>query len=63
MGHLIMRLGRHGGTKFSVPVSKNVDQMKYPPGSKTFAKRKQRQQLRGMSVWPAGKQASRRAGK
>ena len=31
-----MRLGRHGGTKFSVPVSKNVDQMNKPPGSSTW---------------------------
>lgn len=31
-----MRLGRHGGTRFSVPVYKNVDQMKYPPGNRIY---------------------------
>lgn len=35
--YLIMRLGRHGGTKLSVPVSKNVLQIKYPPGRRTCA--------------------------
>lgn len=39
LNYLIMRLGRHGGTRFSVPVSKKVDHMKYPPGSRTCDRR------------------------
>lgn len=43
--YLIMRLGRHGGTKFSVPVSINVDQIKYPPGSRTCAEQNKPTQI------------------